>query len=103
MGQTNEFGSMGMATEQACRMLRTYRKKLVASKEDLSLDELQGELETITKLVRERKDRPTGIRTPNRRSKSKTATENDLDELAILLDGTNMADKSPRQGVEVKT
>ena len=103
MGQTNEFGSMSMATEQACRMLRTYRKKLMASKEDLSLDEIQGELELITKLVRERKDRPSGTRTSNGRgSKVKGATENDLDELAVLLTRTNMADMSPRQGVEVK-
>lgn len=103
MSQTNEFGSMGMATEQACRMLRTYRKKLIASKEDLSLDELQGELELITKLVQERKDRPSGTRTPNgRRSKAKAATEDDLDELAVLLDRTNMAEMSPRQGVEIK-
>lgn len=104
MGQANEFGSMGMATEQACRMLRTYRKKLMASKEDLSLDELQGELELITKLVRERKDRPNRIRTPDgRRLKAKAATENDLDELAVLLDRTSMAHKSSRPGVEVKT
>jgi WD40 repeat protein len=103
MSQTSDFGSMGMATEQACRMLRTYRKKLMASKEELILDELQEELELMSKLVRQRKDKTASGQTPVvRRIKAKAATENDVDELAVLLDRTNMADRSPRQGVEVQ-
>lgn len=86
-------------------MLRTYRKKLMASKEDLSLEELEDEVEMITKLIKERKERTFGPQTTNtngRRMKAKAATENDADELAILLERTNLADRSPRQGVEVK-
>jgi hypothetical protein len=96
---------MGMATEQACRMLRTYRKKLMASKEDLGLDELEDELELITRLVKERKEKGSGFQTPNangRRTKAKAATESDVDELVVMLDRTNTADISPRHGVEIK-
>jgi hypothetical protein len=89
---------MGMATEQACRMLRTYRKKLMASKEELLLDELEEELELMIKLVKQRKDKPA----TGRRIQAKAPTESDVDELAVLLDRTNMADRSPRQGVEVQ-
>lgn len=103
IGQPNEFGSMGMATEQACRMLRTYRKKLMACKKELRLDELEDELELIMTLVRERKDRPPETCTPNgRKVKATAATVDDLNELAVMLDRTNMAERSPRQGVEVK-
>jgi hypothetical protein len=109
MSQVNEFGSMGMATEQACRMLRTYRKKLMASKEDLGLDELEDELDLIMKLVRARKEKSAGTatQTPNgRKVKATAATENELDDLVALLDRTNMAERSPqsmgRQGVGVK-
>jgi WD40 repeat protein len=109
MSQVNEFGSMGMATEQACRMLRTYRKKLMASKEDLGLDELEDELDLIMKLVRARKEKSAGTatQTPNgRKVKAMAATENELDDLVALLDRTNMAERSPqsmgRQGVGVK-
>jgi len=45
-GNFSEFGSLNMATEQACRTLRAYRKKLLSSesvKED-SLKELDQEL-----------------------------------------------------------
>ena len=104
MSQASEFGSMGMATEQACRMLRTYRKKLMASKEDLSLDELEDELELITRLVKDRQEKSLAVQmSSGRRQKAKAATESDVDELAALLDRANMADRSPRQGVEVKS
>lgn len=45
-GNFSEFGSLNMATEQACRTLRAYRKKLLSSesvKED-ALKELDQEL-----------------------------------------------------------
>ena len=105
-GPTSDFGSMNMATEQATRMLKTYRKKLVAAKEDLSLEELETELEEVMKLVKEKKSGHTGSasKTPRgtlRRMKSKRAVaENDVDDLAVLLDRTNLAERSP-QGVKV--
>jgi WD40 repeat protein len=114
MTATSDFGSMGMATEQACRMLRTYRKKLMASKEDLGLEELEDELELISKLVRERKERVpkvpainenlTGsVRGKERRTKAKAATESDVDDLVALMERTNMKERQPQGlGLEVK-
>ena len=93
MSQASDFGSMGMATEQACRMLKTYRRKLTSSRENLDLDELEEELELITKLVRERKGKR--VQTPNgRRLKAKAATESDIDALADLLDKTGVVDRA---------
>jgi hypothetical protein len=106
----SEFGSIGMATEQATRMLKVYRKKLVASKEDLSFGELEGELEQLLKLVKEKKGQADGSasggtapKTPRgtlRRMKSKQAiakagVDNDVDDLAALMDRTNLAERSP--------
>lgn len=105
-GPTSDFGSMSMATEQATRMLKTYRKRLVAAKGDLSLEELETELEEVMKLVKEKKSGNGAgpSRTPRgtlRRMKSKPAVaENDIDDLAVLLDRTNLAERSPN-GVKV--
>ena len=78
-------------------MLRTYRKKLAGSKEELNLDELEDELETIMKIVREKKER-VAQPASNRRAKAKAATENDVDELAILLERANMKEMPGREG-----
>lgn len=45
-GNFSEFGSLNMATEQACRTLRAYRKKLLSSEpvKDEALKELDQEL-----------------------------------------------------------
>lgn len=45
-GNFSEFGSLNMATEQACRTLRAYRKKLLSSEsvKEESLKELDQEL-----------------------------------------------------------
>lgn len=101
-GPPSDFGSMGMATEQATRMLKTYRKKLTAAKESLSLDELETELDQVLQLVRKKKSGGMGgsTRTPRgtlRRMKSKPAiADNDLDDLAALMDRTNLSERSPR-------
>ncbi len=86
-----------MATEQACQMLRTYRRKLAGSKEELNLDELEDELETIMEIVREKQERLTQPAN-DRRAKAKAATENDTDELAILLERANMKKMPGREG-----
>ncbi|ETN41950.1 uncharacterized protein HMPREF1541_03889 [Cyphellophora europaea CBS 101466] len=101
-GPVNDFGSMGMATEQATRMLKTYRQKLTAAKEDLGLDELESELERLMKLVKEKK--ATNVPGPSRtsrgtlrRMKSKpVVAASDLDGLAVLMDQTNLAERSPK-------
>ena len=81
MGNVNEFGSIGMASEQVCRTLRVYRKKIKAAPrtEQLQLDELEVELVATLRAVEERYDR-----SGNRRTKA--ATENDLDTLATLIE-----------------
>ncbi len=80
MGNVNEFGSLGMASEQVCRTLRAYRKKIKAapSTERLQLEELQVELLATLRAVEERHDR-------NGNRRTKAATENDLDNLATLM------------------
>jgi len=86
MSQTSDFGSVGMATEQACRMLRTYRKKLLASREKVDLDELEEEAVAVLNVIRERKDRTLAL---GRRGKD------DVDQLAVLLERTGMKDATP--------
>ncbi|KAK5241353.1 hypothetical protein LTR40_013265, partial [Exophiala xenobiotica] len=56
VNQTSEFGSIGMATEQATRMLKTYRKKLALNKDTVDLDDLEDEVTALLKIVRERKE-----------------------------------------------
>lgn len=55
-GNFSEFGTLNMATEQACRMLRAYRKKLLSSesvKEEV-LKELDQELRLTTMALGEK-------------------------------------------------
>ena len=91
-----------MATEQACRMLKTYRKKLNASKEVVDLDDLEDEVCGLLKTIRERKDRAlleqtqgAGASDRDRRGKVKAATESDVDHLTKLMERVNMVDSSP--------
>ena len=76
MGNLNEFGSIGMASEQVCRTLRAYRKKIKSAprSEHLQLDELEVELLATLRSVEERHD---GSRSRRR----KAAIEKDLDTL----------------------
>jgi hypothetical protein len=92
MSQANDFGSLGMSTEQTSRMLRTYRKKLLGGKEEVDLEELEEELEVLIKLVHEKRA-VAGRSVPSgRRVKAKAATENDVDELSVLMERANMKD-----------
>jgi hypothetical protein len=116
---TSEFGSVGMATEQATRMLRTYRRKLTGTKEEINLGELEGELELVLRLIREKREQDRrdndlasgSAKTPRgtlRRMKSKPLVASggggnaadDVDDLAALMDRTNLAERSPK-GVKV--
>ncbi|KIW99767.1 uncharacterized protein Z518_10695 [Rhinocladiella mackenziei CBS 650.93] len=101
MSQASDFGSLGMATEQACRMLRTYKKKLTQSKEAVDLDDLEDEVDGLLKIIRERKDRThqgqsrtqhqeTGA--ADRRAKANAVTASEVNQLAVLLERSNMAD-----------
>ncbi|KIW12169.1 hypothetical protein PV08_09444 [Exophiala spinifera] len=112
VSQTSDFGSMGMATEQATRMLKTYRKKLTlgSGRDKVDLDDLEDEVTALLKIIRERKatnqhpplpplkpDVSTGVDGPGpgRREQAKAATDGDVEQLAVLLERSNMADMSP--------
>ncbi|KMU92207.1 WD repeat containing protein [Coccidioides immitis H538.4] len=57
-GNTSEFGSLNMSTEQVCRTLRAYRKKLHGSTDHLhSATELERELELTARALTERNKR----------------------------------------------
>lgn len=81
-----------MATEQACRMLKTYRRKLNNSKESVDLDDLEDEVTIMLKVIQERKDRTPSGEGTRRRLKAKAATESDMDQLAVLMGKVNMAE-----------
>lgn len=82
MGNINEFGSIGMASEQVCRTLRAYRKKIQAASgsKQIQLDELEVELLATLRAVEARHECSGSRRT-------KAATESDLDtfNLAALM------------------
>ena len=81
-----------MATEQASRMLKTYRRKLNGSKEMVDLDDLEDEITVMLKVIQERKDRTQqGNEIPKRRLKAKAATENDVDQMTVLMGKSSIA------------
>jgi WD40 repeat protein len=92
LGNANEFGSIGMASEQVCRTLRAYRKKIKAAPrtEQLQLDELEVELLATLRAVEERHER-------NGSRRIKAATENDLDNLASLIQTSGLGARPQSQ------
>lgn len=99
---TSDFGSLSMATDAACRMLKTYKRKLTQSKDAVDLDDLEDEVNGLLKTIQERREKLPKSTTPpergnatgSRREKAKAATENDVDQLTVLLERANMADSS---------
>lgn len=93
-----------MATEQATRMLKTYRKKLALNKDTVDLGDLEDEVTALLKIVRERKEsrqpplpqmkqpHSSVASAPGRREQAKGATEGDVEQLAVLMERANMAD-----------
>lgn len=60
--KSSEFGSLNMSTEQVCRTLRAYRKKLHNSSDHLHAGrELQRELELTLRALSDRSKREEGI------------------------------------------
>ncbi|OAL40614.1 hypothetical protein AYO20_00350 [Fonsecaea nubica] len=99
MSQASEFGSLAMATDQATRMLKIYKKKLTISKEVVDLNDLELELSGLLKNVQERKNRThTGQqqdpKAASSSEKAKAATESEVDQLAILM-GASSLTQSP--------
>ena len=65
----NEFGSLSMATESTCRMLKTYKKKLQSVQDTGDLAEIEAELESVLDVVRNaEKQRKSGYNVPKRSS-----------------------------------
>jgi WD40 repeat protein len=62
-GNFSEFGSLSMATEQTCRQLRMYRKKLLSSEpiKDEALKELEQELRLTTIALGEKSQKSEAI------------------------------------------
>ncbi|KAK2742811.1 hypothetical protein FQN57_005102 [Myotisia sp. PD_48] len=60
-GSTSEFGSLNMSTEQVCRTLRAYRRKLHGSSDDFNLNtasELERELDITVRALNDRTKKP---------------------------------------------
>ncbi|EXJ55102.1 hypothetical protein A1O7_08027 [Cladophialophora yegresii CBS 114405] len=101
MSHTSEFGSLAMATDQAARMLKIYKKKLVNSKESVDLNDLEYQVSGLLKTIRERKDRTIRLQkreTDAARQKEpvKAAAASDVDQLSVLLAGSSMVDSPTR-------
>lgn len=92
VGMANEFGSIGMASEQVCRTLRAYRKKMKAAPktEQLQLEEVEVELLATLRAIEERHRRNGSRRT-------KAATDSDLDNLARLMETSELGQWSELQ------
>ncbi|KIY01960.1 uncharacterized protein Z520_02098 [Fonsecaea multimorphosa CBS 102226] len=106
MSQASDFGSLAMATDQATRMLKIYKKKLTISKEVVDLDDLESELSGLLKNIRERKNRTHSEQQQDARAVStsdnaKAATEGEVDQLAILLEGSSIS-RSPTAATDSK-
>ena len=102
---SSDFGSIAVATEAACRMLRTYRKRLTVSKENVSLDELEDELDGMLRAVKDKRERSQISKSSiGRRKMAKAATEGDVEELAALMERTDIGNKgiSGSVGASVK-
>jgi WD40 repeat protein len=92
----SEFGSIGAATEQACRMLRTYRAKVVLTVDrGIDWSEIEAELQRVLDAVRERKglgrDREsvsedvTGMTNESNTSTIDGVGGSDVESLRVLL------------------
>lgn len=84
-----------MATDQAVRMLKIFRKKLVNSREVVDLNELEHQVSGLMKTIGERKERTAlaeqrEVETVSKKADVRAATESDVDQLALLLQGSRM-------------
>jgi hypothetical protein len=106
MSHASEFGSLAMATDQAARMLKIYKKKLVGSKETVDLNDLEYQVSGLLKTIRERKDRTIlaqkrEVDAANKKEHVKAPRESDVEQLAALLAESKMVD-SPTKLTEAE-
>lgn len=111
---TGEFGSMGAASEQACRMLRTYRTRVISTTDKgLDWSEIENELQKSLNAVRVRKVATQYIGPIGERSTSGDVTPmtndpsismasgaagsemSEVESLRVLLQTTSVADGEP--------
>ncbi|KAK4162203.1 WD40-repeat-containing domain protein [Cladorrhinum sp. PSN259] len=87
MRGSNGLGSLSMATEQACRALRTYRKKLTSSESINSdvLSELDAELRLTAAALGERAIRSRSTREPSPKPVSESMLSGLLDQYSERL------------------
>jgi WD40 repeat protein len=102
--QSGDAANFATATEGTIRTLRTYRKKLSASKEDAQLGDLEMQLELTLKMVRDKR----AMHIPKsalRDGKPKATPSDDMNDLTVLLDRTNLGEVStatPKEGIGVE-
>lgn len=92
-GNVNEFGGLGMASDQACRMLRMYRKRLTAAHVEIDLNELEDELQSTLKVVQLRKSEIECKCTESRPTGPASGNDSDVENLTALLEKTGVADE----------
>lgn len=111
---TGEFGSMGAASEQACRMLRTYRTRVISTTDKgLDWSEIENELQKSLNAVREKKVVTQYIGPISERTTSGDVTQmtndpsismasgaagsemSEVESLRVLLQTTSVADGEP--------
>lgn len=90
VSSANDFGSIGMATEQACRMLKTYRKKLQASRGELDLDDVEADLEAVLKTIRQKKARANDGIANNKAKDTRDMANDEVNQLSVLLEKTSV-------------
>ncbi|KAJ9612917.1 hypothetical protein H2200_002858 [Cladophialophora chaetospira] len=93
-----EFGSLAMATDQATRMIKIYRKKLVNSKETVSLDSLEYEVLDLLKTIRATKDKTIEQRKAQSAISEEpviSGVDGAVNQLAGLLEVSKLTDSPP--------
>lgn len=95
----NELGSVNMASEQTCRILRAYRKKLLTMNGPFDLDEIEEELEAVLRVVKAKKGskRTTNLRRTNSTivAGAKQAAESVIDLKPTSISGSTSVATSP--------
>lgn len=96
MSQPSEFGSLAMATDQATRMIKIYKKKLATSKETVRLESLEQEVSDLLKTIKATREKTSDqqqrAQQGNRGELTKTGMEGDVEQLATLLEVSRLTD-----------
>ena len=95
VSNVHDFGSVGMATDQACRMLRSYRKRLQHAQAGIDIQAVEEELLDTLETVRKR----TALSTVrNVSQKTPTAIpdqDKNVGQLSAMLEEVGLTDEEP--------